>query len=204
MLHSFRSGTDGALPVAGLIYVTGMFYGTTVIGGGPCHCGTVFRISATGDERVLYKFPGGAEGANPAASLIEFHGTLYGTTAGGGTTGSPFGNGTVFSISPIGTGYHTLYRFGNGVDGADPQASLLGLDGTFYGTATGGGIHPKSPLGTVFSLSPSGQILLLHTFGLHIDGAQPYANLINVGGVLYGTTFDDGGYGAGIVYSITL
>lgn len=58
--------------------------------------GTVFKITASGQEAVLYSFLGGTDGIAPYGSLTHVKGALYGTTYAGGTSN----NGTVFSISP--------------------------------------------------------------------------------------------------------
>jgi hypothetical protein len=48
--------------------------------------GTVFTVSMSGTERVLYyTFAAGSDGAHPYATLIEVNGELYGTTADDGT-----------------------------------------------------------------------------------------------------------------------
>ena len=47
-------------------------------------CGTVYRISTAGAEKVLYRFTGSPDGAFPTASLIDVNGMLYGTTGDGG------------------------------------------------------------------------------------------------------------------------
>ncbi len=44
---------------------------------------------------------------------------------------------------------------------------------------------------------------VLYSFGGDPDGADPYANLINVKGTLYGTTLDGGSYGRGTAFAIT-
>ena len=59
VLHSFSSPPDGALPAAPLIDVNGTLYGTTQYGGvhkNTCsgNCGTVFSITPSGTEKVLY------------------------------------------------------------------------------------------------------------------------------------------------------
>jgi uncharacterized repeat protein (TIGR03803 family) len=95
-LYSFKAGTDGQEPKAGLIDVSGLLYGTTYAGGSHGD-GTVFRISTAGAEDVLYSFQGGKDGANPSASLVAVKGFLYGTTEYGGLTADP-SNGTVFRI----------------------------------------------------------------------------------------------------------
>jgi uncharacterized repeat protein (TIGR03803 family) len=52
--------------------------------------------------------------------------------------------------------------------------------------------------GTVFSITTSGTLTVLHRFGGSGDGDEPVAGLINVNGTLYGTTRaggEKGGYG---------
>lgn len=57
--------------------------------------GVLFSISKAGIEKNVYSFGGGTTGKAPWADLIEFHGTIYGTTSGFDTD-----KGTVFGISP--------------------------------------------------------------------------------------------------------
>ncbi|MGB8888001.1 MAG: choice-of-anchor tandem repeat GloVer-containing protein [Candidatus Korobacteraceae bacterium] len=133
---------------------------------------------------------GDNDGYLPGSGLIiDAHGNLYGTTAGGGT----HGDGTVFELSPRESGGWTetvLHSFGNGTDGQLPFASLI-FDGAgnLYGTTTYGGIHGY---GTVFKLSPredgTWEETVLHSFNLH-DGAYPDGGLtFDAAGNLYGTT----------------
>ena len=86
VLHRF-TGSGGAYPQAGLTNVNGTFYGTTLQGGGQgCDasgCGTVFSITPTGTNHLLYSFAGGNDGEYPQAGLINVNGKLYGTTYGG-------------------------------------------------------------------------------------------------------------------------
>jgi uncharacterized repeat protein (TIGR03803 family) len=56
--------------------------------------GTVFKITTSGAEGVLYSFAGGSDGEDPEGNLTDVGGVLYGTTTGGGASGS----GTVFSL----------------------------------------------------------------------------------------------------------
>jgi uncharacterized repeat protein (TIGR03803 family) len=44
-----------------------------------------------------------------------------------------------------------LYSFGHGSDGQHPEASLIDVNGTLYGTTFKGGTHGD---GTVFTLKP--------------------------------------------------
>jgi uncharacterized repeat protein (TIGR03803 family) len=98
-------GSDGNRPAAGLIFDSnGALYGTTEFGGGSTFGpGTVFKLkppvppATTWKEKVLYRFLGGSDGANPLASLtIKSSGALFGTTSAGG----PFNGGTVFKLKP--------------------------------------------------------------------------------------------------------
>ena len=99
VLYSFKGGSDGDVPEAGVITdKAGSLYGTTYYGGGThCHglgCGTVFKLAADGTESVLFAF-GNKRGRYPAAGLLRGpHGVLYGTTTAGGTNN----DGVVFKI----------------------------------------------------------------------------------------------------------
>ncbi|MGB9651494.1 MAG: choice-of-anchor tandem repeat GloVer-containing protein, partial [Candidatus Cybelea sp.] len=59
------------------------FYGTT-LRGGAYGGGTVFKITPSGDEKVIYSFKGPPDGSFPQAGLIAVSGELYGTTQIGG------------------------------------------------------------------------------------------------------------------------
>ena len=98
VLHSFGSQSgDGNTPVAALILDRkGNLYGTTWQGGA-YNQGTVFELTAAGEEKVLYSFgsqPG--DGLVPGAGLtFDKMGNLYGTTYYGGA----YNNGTVFLVT---------------------------------------------------------------------------------------------------------
>jgi uncharacterized repeat protein (TIGR03803 family) len=173
VLYNFKSGASdsavrrtGAEPYATLINVNGTLYGTTVGGGDKTNDGTVFSITKSGTEAVVYRFKGytGAavsDGSQPEAALLDVKGTLYGNTRFGGsrtTIGSdsgecgPSGCGTVFSIAPSGR-ERVLHSFTGslGEDGSNPEAALIDVNGTLYGTTETGG---KYEYGEVFSLAP--------------------------------------------------
>ena len=207
VLHSFGDGSaDGRDPVAGLLDVNGTLFGTTTQGGSN-NCGTVYSISPSGKEKVLYSFRGaerGFDGCSPWAPLIDASGTLYGTTLAGGHD-----NGTVFSISTEGI-EKVLYRFSrHNKDGQRPFAGLVDVSGTLYGTTEFGGNCFGPGCGTVYSISPSGKEHVLYRFhGGSSDGAFPIGGLIAVKGALYGTTYSGGSSvcnkSCGTVYSVTI
>lgn len=212
VLYAFRGPRygDGYGPDGELLNVNGTLYGVTNTGGtGSCTnsgCGTVYRVTTSGEEKVLYRFQGGSDGWGPSAGLIDVNGTLYGTTYVGGGSGCRrhFGCGTVYSISTSGI-ENVLYRFRGGSDGANPNASLSEMNGTLYGTTLLGG---SAGDGTIFSISPSGSEQVVHSFS-GSDGAHPNADLIVVNNVLYGTTAAAGleshcgGKGCGTVFALT-
>jgi len=214
--------SDGSNPVAGLIDMKGSLYGTTQAGGAyRClgyGCGTVFALDPnTGAETVLHSFgSSGTDGTGPSAGLIDVKSTLYGTTSQGGSSANQeycvYGCGTVFSLDP-GTGVETvLYAFCSRrnmesrqhcKDGQTPNAGLIDVKGTLYGTTLNGGAHGW---GILFALDPNaGAETVLHAFGSGSDGAAPNgATLIDVTGALYGTTAGGGvnGDGDGTVFAL--
>ena len=138
VLYSFAGGTDGANPIAPVLRDSaGNLYGTTPTGGSPvCQCGTVFKVSSSGKETVLYRFRGGTDGATPTAGLVrDSAGNLYGTTSTGGT----YNNGTVFKVNAS-SKESVLYSFTGGSDGGTPSFGLIrDTAGDLYGTTAAGG-----------------------------------------------------------------
>ena len=80
VLHSFAgSPNDGRYPAMVLAVKSGEFYGTTQ-NGGTGDYGTIFKISASGAEHVLYSFKSNPDGQSPQGELVELNGSFYGTT----------------------------------------------------------------------------------------------------------------------------
>ncbi len=218
LLYNFKggctAGCDGANPASGLIGITrnaGTLYGTTRFGGLACisgiscalpqcgygrdsGCGTVFAVTTSGSERVLYRFQGGSDGKWPFASLISRSGALYGTTYEGGTTDF----GTVFEIGTSGV-ERVLYRFNGPPDGEAPLAPLLAVNGSLFGTTYTGGLG----YGTVFEINASGHESILYAFKGGPDGASPVGGLVADGGAFYGTTLRGGANLNGTVFKVT-
>ncbi len=209
-LYSFcsQSGcTDGLWPWAGLVQATnGNLYGTTVNGGAKGG-GTVFQITPAGQLTTLYSFcsqAGCTDGELPRAGLIQgANGNFYGTTPVGGANGA----GTIFEITPAGQ-LTTLYNFcslSGCTDGLHPYAGLVqASDGNLYGTTEGGGLSPVGAysFGTVFGITPGGQLTTLHSFGV-TDGAYPFDGLVeSASGNLYGATSFGGTQYNGSIFSL--
>ena len=209
ILHSFNDGSvanDGTNPAAGLIQGTdGNFYGTTE-NGGSAGVGTVFNMTPSFVVTTLHSFGDGttlSDGSNPRAPLVQgSDGNLSGTTSNGGSSPAP-GAGTVFRMAVSGV-VTILHSFGNVQnDGRVPDAGLIqGSDGSFYGTTYGGG--SSSGGGSVFEMSPSGSVAIVHSFGATDDGNFPEAPPIQgKDGSFYGTTDLGGSEGAGTVFRMT-
>jgi uncharacterized repeat protein (TIGR03803 family) len=92
------SGTDGAAPLAGLIFdAAGNLYGTTSQGGDNGD-GTIFELAAGTNELTTLLSFNGSNGREPVAGLVfDSAGNLYGTTEYGGDSDK----GTVFELSPV-------------------------------------------------------------------------------------------------------
>ncbi|MGC2447905.1 MAG: choice-of-anchor tandem repeat GloVer-containing protein [Candidatus Sulfotelmatobacter sp.] len=185
----------------------GNFYGTTFDGGSRGE-GTVFRLTPSGSVTILYNFcsePNCADGQGPGQSLrLGVDGNLYGTVQWGGNPACNYesdGCGTVFKITPEGV-LTTLHEFDN-FDGATPNGPLLlGLDGNIYGTTCSAG--PNGFGGTIFKMTPSGDLTTLHGFGEPGDGWCPVGALAQAAdGSIYGTTLLGGGTDSGTVFRIT-
>lgn len=187
---------DGNRPSAALLALGGRLFGTTETGGvtnAHCNagCGSVFSVSASGTERVIYRFKGGSDGAAPLGELVIANGNLIGTTSQGGTSGCGGGCGTIFSLGTDGTSYRVLYRFAGGSDGGAPAAGLIAIGAALYGTTRLGGTATRlcsNGCGTVFAVSASGTERVVYRFKGGKDGAHPIARLVAANGALYGTT----------------
>jgi uncharacterized repeat protein (TIGR03803 family) len=201
VLYSFTGGADGGEPSARLVKdASGNFY-STASSGGTYNLGTVFKLSRTGKETVLYNFTGGADGTEPGSFLVrDSAGNLYGTTTGGGnlTNCGGFGCGVVFKVDKLHkeTVLHTFTGY-LGKDGQWPEAGLV-LDsaGNLYGTTTlgtGRTGRKSNPAGTVFKLDKTGKETLLYSFCTNWpscpDGRSPTGGVIlDPSGTLYGAT----------------
>jgi uncharacterized repeat protein (TIGR03803 family) len=193
VLHTFN-GSDGYHPVGKLLDINGTLYGTTS-GGGPHGGGTVFSLTLSGDEHIIHGFP--VYEGSPLAGVINIGGTLYGTT--GGLDGYYF-CGEAFSLTTA-KKFKVLHHFSYGSSGCSPQANLVNVDGTVYGTAVRGGKYQR---GTVFSIATNGSFKTLYSFGESPnDGTKPQSALIDVQGVLFGMTSGGGANGNGTIFSIT-
>ncbi len=212
VLFSFN-GTNGSVPVAGMVFdSSGNLYGTALTGGAS-NDGAVFELVAPAKgqgawtEKLLYSFSG-PDGANPQAGVIfDSAGNLYGATVGGGSGNA----GTVFKLSPPAGGQtawtlSTLFAFNGSSNGYLPTGTLImDKSGNIYGTTVNGGTAND---GVAYELSPAGGGVpwtekVLASFGAS-NGIEPYAGLVlDSAGNLYGTTANGGAYNHGAVFELT-
>jgi uncharacterized repeat protein (TIGR03803 family) len=193
VLYSFKGYPSDSAPFDSSLFQAsdGNFYGTTEFGG-PDNKGTVFKVSPSGIETVLYSF--GSVANDPAGGfspLVESDdGNFYGVSGFGGASN----HGAVFKITPEGI-LTLVHSFSGGPnDGGDPYGSglLKGSDGNFYGVTSNGG---PSDSGIVYKLTPAGDETIIYAFVSSADtGSHPTGALVEDGdGNLYGGT-QDGGY----------
>lgn len=209
VLYAFHGGQDGAVPFAGLTKDgRGNLYGTTSQGG-HLNEGVVFQLLHRGSGwavNPLHVFNGQGDGAAPKARVIFGpDGTLYGTTAEGGS-GLGGGYGTVFNLRPPSTVCKTvqcpwletvIYRFQGGNDGTSPFSDpAFDRNGNLYGTTYRGGGSDcgGEGCGTVVQLSSSdgGWTESIIYNGFSSTGPQgydpAYGVVVDNAGNLYGTT----------------
>jgi len=247
-LHLFN-GNAGSGPSGRLIQAKdGSLYGTTTTGGA-FKAGTVYQISASGaDFRVIYSFcsqaSGGlcADGVHPGGGVIQgTDGNLYGMTSMGGNynfngtfPSCPGGCGTIFRLTPQGalTTLHAFCAQATCPDGAnqDPLSTLLqngfllqASNGNFYGMTSFMGtpaLGSLIPGGTIFVMTPAGELTTLHTFCSTSTPLSPFADgefsgssliyasgpgLIEASdGNLYGTSLTGGANNEGVIFQMTL
>ncbi len=221
VLYRFKP-PGGFFPNGDLIHLGNSLYGLTSDGGsGHCGglggCGTAYELSTSGKERTIYSFQGLSDtyvdGESPEGGLRYLGGKFYGVTFDGGSDQ----NGTIFALTLAGK-ERILHNFTGGLhdtDGAQPQAGLIDVNGTLYGTTSAGGRFNRAcdeafgnACGTVFSITPSGAYRVLYRFHGGRDAAYPIAGLTYLKGTLYGTSFFGGNVpsgcpaGCGTVFSI--
>ena len=217
VLYNFgATSTDGALPIAGVVFDSkGNLYGTTY-GGGTCGLGTVFELSpGTGGawtEKILHSFGCTlTDGEVPESNLIfDSAGNLYGTTEAGGAYDTVYGGasngyGTVFEMSP-GTGgtwtEKVLYSFSylNQTDGYYPTSGVVfDSHGNLFGSCSDGGTgQDLEGGGAVYELSPAGGGGWTQKVIFSFGGGASYGYrliggvVLDAAGNIYGTAFAGG------------
>jgi uncharacterized repeat protein (TIGR03803 family) len=175
--------------------------------------GGVFELSpqsnGTWKESLIYTFTrSNGDGLGPRGGVVlDGKGNVFGTTTSGGTSNA----GTVFELSPNGSGGFAetiIYNFNFQDTGASPFSPLsVDAKGNLFGSTSTGGTFNT---GAIFELSQSGgkwSETVLYSFGVSPDGWRPSGVVFDAKGNLYGTTANGGlscNYpGCGIVFKLT-
>jgi uncharacterized repeat protein (TIGR03803 family) len=223
LIYAF-GGDRGNGPSPLLVDKSGKVYGTYALGGA-FNKGFVFELSDSNGSWTLtdiHDFSGtdGALSTLPGklgGLIMDSAGSLYGTTASGGSsTKCAGGCGVVFKLTNQSGIWkeQVLHSFSGGDGSASAAALLMDATGNLYGTTTSGG---PAGFGTVFETYLAGgkwSTRILHNFtNANGDGAFPDATLImDQSGNLFGTTTAGGGssecqvgnvYGCGTVFELT-
>ncbi len=166
-LYRFRSNPDGGNPDGGVVLdEMGNLYGTTV-GGGDNGNGTIFELehppegSKPWTEKLLYRFTGENDGAQPRAGVtLGPKGQIYGTASSKGA----FRSGDVFTMISDSAIWENvwaaavLYSFTGHSNGFYPDAKLVfDRSGSLYSTTLYGGAGQNcgtDGCGTIFRATP--------------------------------------------------
>ncbi len=155
-------------------------------------------MSLSGNLSIVYSFVNTPGPGTPISGLcLADDGNFYGASVGGGANS----DGSIFRLIPSPTSVKVLFSFDEGEDGATPADALIqGSDGNFYGTAFQGGLYG---FGSIFQMTPEGNLTPLYGFYGADDGGNPYAGLIQgIDGYFYGTTLQFGANGLGTVFQV--
>jgi uncharacterized repeat protein (TIGR03803 family) len=202
-LFSFMGGhDDGENPVSGVVALKHPGAYPQVIGttseGGYSGVGTVYGLTKSGKswtDQLLYQFSGG-DGWEPMGIAVPKK--LDKTTPAFVTSfrGGAHSDGTLVVLQPNTSGGWTslsAYSFAGKPDGSAPMGPVIeDKSGNLYGTTCCGG---ADGFGTVYRVqhTASGYTeSVLYSFQGGSDGDYPRGRLIDLDGVLYGTTVSGG------------
>jgi uncharacterized repeat protein (TIGR03803 family) len=205
VLHNFGPAPDGMYPGWGPVHYGGNYYGVTIGGGAntcvDSGCGTVFKVTPSGKETVLYNFTGGSDGSYPHELVGDSQGNMYGisTNTQDNTTAAIF---EINSAGDFSIAYNGSYVSGIGF-------IIMGTDGSLYASSSGGDDSSGAPngFGQILRVTPTGDgngtVTVLHEFD-NTDGSMlnPFQDLLLHDGLLYGTTNYGGSSDNGVIYKL--
>jgi uncharacterized repeat protein (TIGR03803 family) len=207
VLHSFDAQGDAQYaPVA--LDLRGNLYGETP-GNGSQAYGTVYELSPNGDGgwtlQTLYTFTGYPDGAAPTGGVLLGNANqIFGV----GNSGGARNIGMVFNLDHFSASHWNefmLYSFLGGADGQYPGGPLtFDAAGNLYGVSSGGTYGN----GLLFKLAPNQRSFgwtetMLYAFQNPYGTPNP-GLIFDAAGDIYGTDYEDGPYGFGTVYKLTL
>lgn len=192
ILHQFDPATEG-FPIGPVVQnPDGNFYGVSYTPYSSNSSSLIYKVTPGGSLTPVLTFPQSA-GLAGGALLRATNGNFYGTTWGGGCSG------TIFSLTPGGV-LTTLVPAGLCL----PTSLIQASDGNIYGASMfnpvpGGG---EAPCGIVFRLTLNGGVITpVYTFAANLSqGSTPASLMQGSDGKLYGVTSS----GMGAVFSLDL
>lgn len=192
---SFRNEKSGSNPNGSLVEMPdGYFYGTANTGGKKL-MGTVFRCAPSGRTAQAVATFTGTNGRWPVGGLLKHSsGDLYGVTSSGGA----LDKGVVFRYR-VGGRLQTVANLADlGLSKQWPSSLVEGKEGVIYGTLRGDG--GEGGHGTVFRVSPAGQISVSATFDPELHGSGPIGLTPAIDGSHYGSANGGGAIPWGSVF----
>ena len=181
------NGANGAEPIYGVtLDSAGDLFGVTFMGGAN-QIGTIWELPVGSNTiTALASFPAPVNaigGIKPTGGLVvDSRGNHFGLGLGGTLPDGQSGQGVIYEWSPDSSQIQTLAVF-NGVNGSQPEGTLLDENGVLLGAASGG----LNGIGTAFELN-DGSIQTVANFTPDVQGlGTPIGGLtIDQSGNLYG------------------
>jgi len=127
VIHRFCSQTscaDGSAVTAMVAGTDGNLYGTTAYGGTNCGCGAIFRVTPSGEYKIVFSFNRSTDGYYPTSLILGPDGSLYGSSLV-----------FLFKYAPATKAFQALPLKFPLVHGAQSSGgvSVIGANGNFYG-----------------------------------------------------------------------
>ena len=192
--YDFPGFSDGGNPLGGVVMdASGNLYGTTTPNN---FVPVVYELTPSGlgwTETALYTFTSNDYSVGGQGVILDGTGGLFGADLA-----------AVYQLSPSGGqwNYGTMYSFPG--DAGSWSTLTSDTSGNLYGTTCSGGTLGQ---GSVFKLSPSQNGWIetdLYDFTGTADGGCPIGGVTLDGtGNVYGTAFEGGAGGYGVVWEIT-
>ncbi len=192
-LASMATATTGRAPTDVVLGGDGNIYAISTAGAGAT--GAVFSVTPSGTVAPVYiPTSASAFGSTPRSLSLGDDGLIYASTSGTGTSGGP----TVFEVTPAGS-TRLVGVFSNATTGSPVEGPLTQDENDdLFGTAPTGGSNDE---GTLFKLSQSGVITVLHHFDMETGNTPQYGVIRGADGDLYGSTYHQ--YGVATIYRVT-
>jgi len=127
VIHRFCSQTscaDGFAVTAMVAGTDGNLYGTTAYGGTGCDCGAIFRVTPSGEYKIVFSFNRSTDGYYPTSLILGPDGSLYGSSIV-----------FLFKYTPATKVFQAFPLKFPLVHGAQSSGgvSVIGANGNFYG-----------------------------------------------------------------------